>query len=111
MSVTVRPYRRGGWEVDIRIELSDGFEHRKRLKAPVSAKTAAQRWGEDRERVWYQQLQAERARGPIKEVPTFKEFWPRFVEGHEHANRHKPSGIDGKERIARVHLLPRFGDV
>jgi len=35
--------------------------------------------GEERERLWYQELthpQHEEA----KEVPTLKEFWPRFLE-------------------------------
>ena len=27
MSVTVRPYVNGGWEVDIRVELPDGTDH------------------------------------------------------------------------------------
>ena len=44
-----------------------------------------------------------------KEVPTLAEFWPRFIDGHCRANRHKPSGIEGKESVYRVHLGPRFG--
>src|SRR6266852_3708377 len=111
MSVTVRPYRRGGWEVDIRVVLPDDSEHRQRRKAPVSSKSAAQRWGEDREREWYQRLFQPKAKDePKREVPTLKEFWPRFVEGHARANRQKPSGIAAKGMIARVHLVPRLGD-
>jgi integrase len=109
MSVTVRPYRRGGWEVDIRVTLPDYSEHRLRRKAPVSSKSAAQRWGEDRERLWYREL-TNPSRSTPKEVPTAKAFWPRFLEGHARANRQKPSGIAAKEMIARVHLLPRLGD-
>ena len=50
MSVTVRESRRGrgGWEVDIRVTLPDGSEHRLRRKAPVAAKSAAKRWGQQR---------------------------------------------------------------
>jgi integrase len=33
------------------------------------------------------------------------------MDGHARANRQKPSGIAAKEMIARVHLLPRFGEV
>lgn len=51
MSVTIRPYVNGGWEVDIRVELPDGSVLRERKKAPSTSKTAAQRWGEARERV------------------------------------------------------------
>ena len=50
MSVRVRPYRAGGWEVDITVRLPNGSRLRERSKAPVSSKSAAQRWGEDRER-------------------------------------------------------------
>jgi hypothetical protein len=36
MSVTIRPYRRGGWEVDIRVVAPDGSrESRERKRAPV----------------------------------------------------------------------------
>ena len=44
-----------------------------------------------------------------KEVPTLREFAPRFMDGHARANRQKPSGIAAKEMILRVHLLPAFG--
>jgi integrase len=112
MSVTVRPYRRGGWEVDIRVVLPDDSEHRQRRKAPVSSKSAAQRWGEDREREWYKRLIQPKTKEEVKrEVPTLKEFWPRFLEGHARANRQKPSGIAAKEMIARVHLIPLLGDL
>jgi hypothetical protein len=50
MSVIVRPYRRGGWEVDIRVRLPDGTERRERKRAPATSRTAALRWGEARER-------------------------------------------------------------
>jgi integrase len=106
MSVTVRPYRRGGWEVDITTRRPNGSRYRERCKAPVSSKSAAQRWGEDRERHLLQQDPAQ----PKKEALTVKEFWPRFLESHARANRQKPSGIAAKEMIARVHLLPRLGD-
>ena len=50
MSVKIRPYRHGGWEVDITVRLPNGSRRRERAKAPVSSKSAAVRWGEDRER-------------------------------------------------------------
>ena len=49
MSVKVRPYRNGGWEVDIQFRLPDGTRHRERYKAPVESKSGALRWGQDRE--------------------------------------------------------------
>ena len=36
---------------------------------------------------------------PPKEVPTLREFAPRFLDGHARANRQKPSGIAAKEMI------------
>jgi integrase len=111
MSVTVRPYRRGGWEADIRVVLPDHTEHRQRRKAPVSSKSAAQRWGEAREREWYSQLaNPQPVNESVKEVvPTLTEFAPRFLEGHARANRHKPSGIAAHDSIVRVHLIPLLG--
>jgi hypothetical protein len=83
MSVIVRPYRRGGWEVDITVRLPNGSRWRERSKAPVSSKSAAVRWGEDRERHVLQHGLPQ----PKKEVPTLEEFAPRFLDGHA---RHVP---------------------
>ena len=105
MSVTVRPYRRGGWEADIRFRLPNGLRHRERCRAPVSSKSAAQRWGEDRERHLVQHGLPE----PKKEVPTLEQFAERFVNGYARANRQKPSGIAAKEMILRVHLRLQLG--
>lgn len=105
MSVIVRPYRRGGWEVDIAFRLPNGSRRRERSKAPVSSKSSAQRWGEDRERHLLLHGPA-----PVKrEVPTLVEFWPRFLDGYARANRQKPSGIAAKETIGQVHLIPMLG--
>ena len=108
MSVTIRPYRRGGWEVDVRIILPDGARRRDRRRAPVSSKSAALRWGQARER----ELLIHRPATPIKprkEVPTLQAFAGRFLDGHARANRQKPSSIAAKEMILRVHLIPRLG--
>jgi integrase len=105
MSVTIRPYRNGGWEVDLTFRLPDGSTHRERRKAPVSSKSGAQKWGQDRERHLLQHGRPE----PKMEVPTLEHFAPRFVDGYARANRHKPSGITAKESIIRVHLIPSLG--
>ena len=44
MSVRIRPYVNGGWEVDIR-ELPDGTDIRERKTAPSPSNTAVQRRG------------------------------------------------------------------
>lgn len=48
MSVTVRPYRNGGSEVDIRLRLPNGLRFRERRRM-TGSKSAAQRWGENRD--------------------------------------------------------------
>jgi len=105
MSVKVRPYRRGGWEVDVTVRLPNGARWRERSKAPVSSKSAAVRWGEDRER----HVLRNGLPQPKREVPTLEEFAPRFLDGHARANRHKPSGIVSKESILHQHLIPLLG--
>jgi integrase len=96
--------------VDIRVELPDHTEHRQRRRAPLSSKSAAQRWGETREREWYVQLTSPQAvNAAVKEVPTLAEFAPRFLDGHARANRHKPSGIAAQESIMKWHLVPALG--
>ena len=112
MSVTVRPYQGGDvWEVDVRIEYPDGSEHRERRKAPVSSKSAAKRWGEDRERFLLQQGKPVARDVPQKkEVPTLAAFGPRFVDGYARANQQKPSGIAAKESVLRRHLNPALGE-
>ena len=104
MSVTVRSFRHGSWMVDINIRLSNGLRHRER-RVITHSKSAAQRWGEDRERHLLQHGPPQ----PKKEVPTLGEFRTRFLDGYARANRQKPSGIAAKETILDVHLLPRFG--
>ena len=110
MSVTVRPYVNGGWEVDIRVQLPDGSVIRERKKASASSKQAAQKWAESRERV----LLVHGKPKPVKEggqkVPALKEFALRFLDGYAKENRLKPSGIASKETVLRVHLAKAFGD-
>jgi integrase len=125
MTVTVREWKRNnrmGFEVDIRFTYPDGTPFRRRIKAPVESKSAAKRWGAAKEQALLdrrtparrtsQELPA--ATVPVtdnthKEVPTLKEFGPRFVEGHARANRQKASTVFTKERILALHLVPALG--
>jgi integrase len=111
MSVTLRQCegKDNLWEVDIRILLPDGNRLRERRQAPVVGKAAALRWAQERERVLLKEGKGKRESLALREVPTLKEFAPRFLEGYVKANQHKPSGIASKEAILRLHLLPRFG--
>ena len=105
MSITLRPYRRGGWEVDITLRLPNGSRHRERKRVSHSSRSAARRWGEDRERFLLQHGPP----SPVKEVPTLHTFAPRFVDGHARANRQKPSGIAATESILKRHRIPTLG--
>jgi integrase len=110
MSVTIRPYRGGGWEVDIRVVSPDGTrQKRERKHAPISSRAAVGRWAAARERVLFERLLSPSQDHPRKEVPTLQEFAPRFVDGHARANRQKPSGIASKTAILRLYLIPAFG--
>ncbi len=111
MSITIRPFKRGGWEVDIRIVSPDGSRTlRERRRAPVASKFAAARWAEGRERILFDRLMNPASMPERKkEVPTLEQFTPRFLDGHARANQHKASGIAAKAVILRVHLGLRLG--
>jgi integrase len=105
MSVRVRKSRNGkGWEVDVLVRTPDGRRRRERVDAPVSSKSAARRWGEQREH----QL-ALHGRPKKREVPTVDEFGPRYIVEYAEANRQKPSTIIQKKRIIEHYLSPRIG--
>ena len=89
MSVTIRPYRKGGWEVDIRVVTPDGTRRlRERKRAPISSRTAVVRWAAGRERVLFDRLLSPPPQDQLyKEVPTLGAFAPRFLDGHARANR------------------------
>src|SRR5687767_8253082 len=106
MAVVVRPYRRGGWHVDIRLVLPDGMPLRERKAFRTASKSTAQRWGQERER----HLLVNGLPKLPKEVPTLEEFAPRFLDRHARANRQKPSGIAAKETILNRHLIPMLGN-
>src|SRR4051812_15042894 len=110
MSVKIRPYRKGGWEVDIHVVTPDGKRSlRERRRATMSARSAAMRWAEGRERVLFERLVNPASDIPKKEVPTLQAFAPRFIQGHAIANRLKPSSIAAKNAILRLYLFPMFG--
>ena len=77
MSVTIRPYRKGGWEVDIRVVSPDGKRHtRESTPVPVSSRTQVGRWAAARERVFFEQLDSPATDQQPQAVPTFKRFAP-----------------------------------
>ena len=111
MSVTTRAYFSGGWEVDIRFRLPDGTVVRERTRSLLPSRSAAQRWGQARERVLLLKGKPTDHEKEVAQVVTLKEFAPRFIDGYARANRQKPSGIAWKQTILRAHLIPRFGQL
>jgi integrase len=89
--------------VDVVFEHPDGRVQRLRKVSPVQTQRGAE--------AYERQLRSEllNPSPQKKEVPTLAAFAPRFIEGHAKANRHKASGVQTKEIILRVHLLPLFG--
>lgn len=114
MTIKVREWKRGkrvGFEVDIRFTYPDGTPLRRRFKAPVESKSAAKRWGEAREAAFLRELSpSERPKVEPKEIPTLKDFGPRFIDNYARANRQKASTIATKESILKAHLYKRLGD-
>ena len=118
MTVTIRPYKRGGWEADIVLTFPGRPKFRERRKAPVKSKSAAKRWGEERERQIIQRFNETDPSedGKIdapdlakKEVPTLKAFIPRYMTGYCEANRQRKSTRSRKQSAFRAHLIPKLG--
>ena len=116
MTIKVREWKKGkqvGFEVDIRFTYPDGTPLRQRVKAPVESKSAAKRWGEAREAELLKapspKARAEQER-QHKEVPTVREFGPRYIDNHARADRLKASTVDWIEKTYRTHLYPKLGD-
>lgn len=117
MTVKVRPYKRGGWEVDITLEFPGRPKIRERLKAPVTSKSAAKRWGEERERQLIQQAMNtdlgedgnDRPDLAKKEVPTLAAFIPEYLDVYCKARRNRPSTMHRKRNNTRAHLIPQLG--
>lgn len=109
MSVKVRSYSGGRYEVDIRFQLPNGDVFRRRLVAPVTSVSAAKRWAEAKERDLF--AKAVRGEGDLpKTTKTLADFAPKFLDDYARANGQKPSGVQSKATIIDKHLLPRFGN-
>jgi integrase len=92
--------------IDVKAVGKDGVRRRVRRVAPIQNRRAAERLEHElREEL----LGADGAvkPGPAS-VPTLKEFAQRFVETYAR-NNNKPSEIENKESILRVHLVPALG--
>ena len=92
MSVKVRPYRRGGWEADIRVTLPDGRDcgcARRRPARQVCRDAVG--WGRERD------LLLGRRSGEEGESDT-RRVCAAVPRGYARANRQKPSGSPARRR-------------
>lgn len=108
MSVTVRDYPGGKHEVDIRFKLPNGDTVRKKIVLDMG-RNAAKKWGEAKARDLYDKAMRSGGAPEPTSIPTLQAFSTRFIEEYAKANQHKPSGVESKESILRLYLLPKFG--
>lgn len=95
--------RGGSWQIDI--VLWRGGE-RVRLRKSVDVKTRNEALAVEREERGRLQQYVKQAGRP----PLFKEFSKEFLDVYAFTNN-KPSEVDSKETILRVHLRPFFGEL
>jgi integrase len=115
MSVKVTPWKsEGKWMVTIRFRWPDTDRPPCRDRKVIDARSekAARDWGEARE----SKLRAAGAPKPEdqrtkgRQVPTLGEFAPRFLQDFAVADGHAEGGVEAKESVLRIHLLPHLGD-
>src|SRR5689334_21804367 len=105
MSITIRPFKNGGYEVDIAIRLPNGQRIRERRKAPVASRSGTRRWAEARE---LEMLQRGIVPAPAPKAPRLSEFQAQYMQSSR-ADRQKHSTIMLKESVFRTWLVPHLG--
>jgi hypothetical protein len=104
-----------GLEADIRFWLPSGEEKRFREKVPVTGKSNARRWAEEREAELVEAARQAKIAAQQKEVPEVKQvpkvsvFNEQFMTFSKTNNR--PSTVYAKEWMTRLHIIPFFGEM
>lgn len=137
--ITLRPWKgsKNTYEADITLTAPDGRQVRRRVKVPVTGKSAAERWARGREQVLLAELMGLSAVGPRERaaevaervglagrraravaepvavaeppaVPTVGEFAVTFVECCK-ADRLAVNTLTGYDVHLRVYILPVLG--
>ncbi len=101
------------WQADIRVRLPNGTLYRERVKAPGSTRAQALKWARKREAhiTRHGPRGKETQETVMREVPTFAEFAPRFVQDHILANRLSPTTKRDYENSIKMHFIPVLGDI
>lgn len=116
MSVKVRRFRTGGYEVDIHTRSPDGLPIRERVKSPANSKEAAKRWGLMREA----HLALEhgpggcRCKAKAQGQEEDKRLWPTWKFLTWWAERRKAEEVPmAAKELQRFndHVIPVIGDV
>ena len=105
MSITLRPYRSGGWEVDITLRLPNGSQYRERKRASRFSKSAAQRWAQDRER----HLLQHGPPAPRRRCPRSKNSRRDSLTVTRERTVRSRAGLPATESILKWHLVPTLG--
>jgi integrase len=94
------------WVIDIQVVGKDGRLRRTRRVSPVQTRRAAEKL-EHELREELLNVDENSVTEPI-DVPTFGAFAEQFIQTYAVTNN-KPSELESKRTILRVHLVPEFG--
>jgi integrase len=95
------------WYADVQVVGKDGRVRRVQRTSPIQNRRAAEKLEHElREELLNTHEQDD---APTKDVPRFVEFAGRFMTSYAMTNN-KPSEVNAKEIVLRVHLVPEFGE-
>ncbi len=92
------------WMIDVDYMHPDHGRERVRKVSPVQTRRGAEQY---ERQVRAALLDGTFGKEEVK-APTLGEFKPRYIDEWCKANKHKPSGIEGKESCLRNYLMPLF---
>jgi integrase len=108
--VTIRPYKRGGWEYDLRIKLPDGTPYQERRKAPGKTKADAVEYARQREAHLIRHGLSEKAAREAPRIPLLRDFaLPTWLERYAGERGLKPSTLSRYASLLDAHILPALG--
>lgn len=103
--MTIRT-ERGKLVYDINVKTPSGkIRERANVPREIRSASAAKRWAEERAHYLHQHGKMK----PAEKAPTLATFSERWMREFATANGNKPSSMDAKDRILRLHLLPSLG--
>jgi integrase len=98
--------KREAWVVDVQVVGKDGRLRRVQKVSPLQSRRAAEKLEHE---IREELLQAD-VSAALPDVPTLAEFADRFMKTYA-ATNNKPSEIESKLSILRVHLVPALGQL